>query len=252
MSNGFYKVSVVFMAPPIPPTSAAPPVLVFQFQPEVQPFILPGQLLGTSANLRYLAPDNNTYNFSPTPALVSAGQRFSLHGTGMSGIAATHLYLLSSDNIETDITSWVQVREASRWELLIPTVNPPAAGVYQLRIGNNILVKVNSNDEVIRSNPTPFNIAALVNPAGGAVVNAAPAVVISLTGQGFVIGKTEIFLGRNKLTAVTGAPAAGQFQVVSANSIQLQIPTALAKNIYQVRVRVNQVESLPAKWLEVP
>lgn len=82
-----YKVSVVFITPPAPVISPAP-VWVFRITPEVLPFTLPGQLLSTSANLSYLAPDGKTYNISPSPALVAAGQRFFLYGTGLTGAQA--------------------------------------------------------------------------------------------------------------------------------------------------------------------
>src|SRR6476661_2175152 len=88
-----YKVSVVFITPPAPAISPAP-VWVFRITPEVLPFTIPGQLLSTSANLSYLAPDGKTYNLSPSPALVAAGQRFFVYGTGLTGAEANHLYLL--------------------------------------------------------------------------------------------------------------------------------------------------------------
>jgi hypothetical protein len=103
-----------------------------------------------------------------------------------------------------------------------------------------------------RSNPTPFSIAALVDPTGGPIVNGVIGTVITLTGQGFVTGKTEVLLGSIKLAPVSGAPGAGQFQVVSNTTIQFQLPATIASGRYPVRVRVNQVESVPAKWVEVP
>ena len=242
-----YKVSVVFIAPPAPAISPAP-VWVFRITPEVLPFTLPGQLLSTSANLSYLAPDGKTYNISPSPALVAAGQRFFVYGTGLTGAEANHLYLLSGDGIETDVTSWIQTREATRLELQIPSVSPPAPGVYQLQVGNALAI---ADPSASRSNPTPFSIAAFVDPSGGASISGVVGSAIALTGQGFVPGKTEVLLGRIKLVPVSGSPAAGQFQVVTNAMIKLQLPTTISSGRYMVRVRVNQVESLPAKWLEV-
>lgn len=244
-----YKVSVVFITPPAPTVSPAP-VWVFRIVPEVLPFTLPGQLLSTSANLSYVAPDGQTYSLSPSPALVTAGQRFFLYGTGLTGAQASHLYLLSADGTETDVTtSWVQLRESTRLELQIPPASPPAPGVYQLQVGNALAI---ADPSASRSNPTPFSIAALVNPAGGPIVNGEVGTVITLTGQGFVTGKTEVLLGSIKFVSVSGAPGAGQFQVVNNTTIQFQLPATIASGRYQVRVRVNQVESVPAKWVEVP
>lgn len=240
-----YKVSVVFITPPARAISPAP-VWVFRITPEVLPFSLPGQLLSTSANLSYVAPDGQTYSLSPSPALVAAGQRFFLYGTGLTGAQANNLYLLSTDGTETDVTSWIQTREATRLELQIPSVSPPAPGVYQLQVGNALAI---ANPSASRSNPTPFSIAAFVDPSGGAIVSGV--IAIALTGQGFVPGKTDLLLGSIKLVPVSGTPVAGQFQIVSNTMIELQLPTTISSGRYMVRVRVNQVESLPAKWVEV-
>jgi hypothetical protein len=161
---------------------------------------------------------------------------------------ANHLYLLSADGTETDVTSWIQIREATRLELQIPSVGPPAPGVYQLQVGTALAI---ADPSASRSNPTPFSIAAFVDPGGGAIVNGVIGIAIALTGQGFVPGKTEVLLGGIKLVPVSDSPAAGQFQVVSNTMIELQLPTTISSGRYMVRVRVNQVESLPAKWVEV-
>jgi len=242
-----YKVSVVFITPPAP-TIAPAPVWVFRITSEVLPFTLSGQLLSTSANLSYVAPDAKTYNLSPSPALVASGQRFFLYGTGLTGGQASHLYLLSANGTETDITSWIQARESTRLELQIPSVSPPVPGVYQLQVGNALPI---ADPSASRSNPTPFNIAAFVDPSGGAIVSGVIGIAIALTGQGFVLGKTEVLLGSIKLVPVSGIPSAGQLQVVNLTTLQFQLPPTILAGRYMVRVRVNQVESLPAKWVEV-
>ncbi|PZV10030.1 MAG: hypothetical protein DCF22_17535 [Leptolyngbya sp.] len=246
-----YKVSVVFITPPAPTVSPAP-VWVFRIVPEVLPFTLPGQLLSTSANLSYRAPDDKTYNLSPSPALVAAGQQFFLYGTGLTGAGASNLYLLSADGTETDVTtSWVQLRESTRLELRIPSASPPAPGIYQLQVGNNVVL---TNSSATRSNPTPFSIAARVDPPPvgvSAIVNGTVDTALEITGQGFVSGKTEVLLGSIRLTPVNNSPAAGQFQVVNSTTLQLQLPADIPSERYQVRVRVNQVESVLAKWVVV-
>jgi hypothetical protein len=242
-----YKVSVVFITPPVPVSSPAP-VWIFRITTEVPPFMLPGQLLSTSAHLSYVAPDGQRYNFSPSPALVASGQRFFLYGTGLTGVTASHLYLLSADGTETDVRSWIQVQEATRLELQVPSASPPVPGVYQLQVGNDRAI---ADPRASRSNPTPFSIAAFVAPTGGAIINASVGTAIALTGQGFVSGKTDVLLGNIKLVPAIGSPLAGQFQVVSNTTINLQLPATIVAGRYLVRVRVNQVESLPAKWVEV-
>jgi len=242
-----YRVSVVFVTPPAPATAPAP-VWTFRLVPEVLPFTLPGQLLSTSANLSYVAPDGQTYRLSPSPALVATGQRFSLYGTGFTSPIAAHLYLLPASGAATDITSWIQTRESTRIELVVPTASPPAPGVYQLQIGDALPI---TDPSASRSNSTPFSVAAWVDPTGGATISGVIGATLTLTGRGFISDKTEIFLGRLKLVPTSGSPGAGQFQVVSDSSLQFQLPATIAAGRYPVRVRVNQVESLPAKWVEV-
>jgi hypothetical protein len=178
---------------------------------------------------------------------VTAGQRFFLYGTGLTGAGSDHLYLLSAEGTETDITSWILSRETTRLEVQLPA-NPPEAGVYQLQVGNELPL---ADPSASRSNSTPFSIAAWVDPGVGAIVTSVPNTPITLTGNGFVADKTEVLLGRIRLAPVSGNLAAGQFQVVNPTNLQLQLPDTIAPGHYLVRVRVNQVDTVPAKWVEV-
>ncbi len=55
------------------------------------------------------------------------------------------------------------------------------------------------------------------------------------------------------LTFVSGSPNAGEFNVdATGTSITFKLPTSITPGQYTVRVQVNQVESAPAWWIEVP
>ena len=77
--------------------------------------------------------------------------------------------------------------------------------------------------------------------------------LFTVQGVGFVAAKTEVLLGSTALQRVGAAPAAGQFRVNPAGTtITFRIPAGLASGRHGVRVRVNQVESDPSWWVDVP
>src|SRR5207249_422735 len=106
----------------------------------------------------------------------------------------------------------------------------------------------------IRSNATPFSIAARVDaPALTATPLLLPDAsgVFKLSGAGFSPGKTEVLLGVVPLTATSGTLAAGQFAVAAGgNEISFIPPGTLTAGQYEVRIRVNQVDSAPAWWIQ--
>ena len=253
-----YKVSVVFMTPPEPPSIARPPDEVKlisddKTQPlpdgvqlktsQEVPFAGAVQILGTSATINYVGPDNRGRSISFSPATVALQQRFILYGVGLDNVGITdRLYRVSTGGTEVDVTDWIKAKDSTRLALEIPPSNLPSPGVYQLQIGRNSY----------RSNTTPFSIAAFVNPVRGPIETGNS---IALQGQGFIADKTQVLLNKQSLTkAVNNSNTTlqpGQFRVESTTRIALQLPNNLSPGLYVIRVRVNQVESAPAKWVEV-
>ncbi len=279
-----YKVAVVFLTPPAPPVTAKQ---VERFGVAVEPAAFPlasnGQLFGTSSSLTFVDPNNtasppSTVDVNYSPATVVPGQRFFLYGTGLNqgtdysgappnpGTSYRVFLALPPDyKTQQEVTAWKTadigppsnaIQTGSRVVLDLPTTvgalpaNAPQPGVYQIAVGSTA-----PGDAITyQSNPTPFSVAAKVSaPAPPALPIIKPTGgLYTVTGIGFAAGQTELLLDTDPLTAVTGAPGSGQFRVVSSTKITFRTPVGLATGkVYSVRVRVNQVESPPALWIQL-
>lgn len=248
-----YKVSVIFIEPESPPPLAKQVQTVnLAVSSTSLPFAEAGQVIGTYINVNYNRPNDTSgqpdrHSFDLLPAVVAPGQSFLLYGAGLNKESSNRIYLLLADGREQDVTAWASPNPPtdSRFTLNLPTTGAPPAGVYQLRVGNNLPL---GNPNAIRSNATPFSIAAWVDPTGGVVLSATGG-IFTIRGIGFTPGKTEVLLETMALSESTNV-AAGQFNVSgNGTAINFQLPDNLPNGRYGVRVRVNQVESPPAKWV---
>jgi hypothetical protein len=253
-----YRVSVVFLQAPPPPAVAAEvqkvSLSVYPSLPAagVGPFVA-----GTVTTVRYLppglAPGATQPQFDLFPARVTAGQAFSLYGSGFATPGGSVVYLLTPPGAEEDVTAWRNAARStdSRHALTVPVGDAHAPGVYQLRVGNN---KPLGDPAAQRSAATPFSLAPFVDPTGGPLLPApSPGSPFVLSGGGFSPGQAEAYLGPVTLTPRGGgAPQAGEFVVLDAATIQFLPPKSLPTGVYPVRVRVNDVESLPAQWVQQP
>jgi len=283
--SAVYKVIVVFITPDVPGTQPAPPPqrIGLSVNPTPLPYVNEGQVFGTLRTVIYTSPDTPVPPLPPTvkpdirsfnlfPATVAAGQRFLLQGSGLNQDTSRRVYLLMPDRTEHEVTSqWVvpdpdaqhKLRTDAQITLELPTTlgpppNTPPAGVYQLCVGSD---KSLGDVQTIRSNATPFSIAARVDiadPLGPPQPPVPPLLTpvggtFTLSGAGFTTGKTEVLLDTVPLTAVSGTPGAGEFNIqLSETAISFQAPSALPSGRYTVRVHVNQVESAPAWWINIP
>jgi Pvc16 N-terminal domain len=272
-----YRVGVVLITPPEPP-AGAPQVLQYTVAtgPTTLKFAVTGQVFGTSSLASYLSPDSTpaqpqTLRVRYSPATVVPGQRFYLFGSGLNqgtdytGAAPNpgtsyRVFLLTGPNYtaETEVTAWKTadpspqdpIQTPDRFALDFPNAATPAAGVYMLRAGSNSPPDANTN----RTNATPFSVAARVDVPGAPPNPILPpaAGIYSVGGQGFIAGSTEVLLDTVPLTYSATLPlAAGQFNVANATSMTFSRPATMPPGRYTVRVRVNQVESPPALWIQV-
>jgi hypothetical protein len=257
-----YKVSVVFIEPPAPPP-LAPPVgetgVKLSVFPTALPFAEQGQVIGTFITISYTGADNTSQSFDLWPAVVAPGQNFLLYGAGLDvANQSDQVYLLPpGGGAEQNATTWVtpppantaSLSTASRFALTLPSATTLTPGIYQLQIGNQIALGATG---ALRSNATPFSIAAFVDPTGGPIL-APVGNIYTLNGLNFVPGNTQVLLGMVALTATDATPpSAGQFNVQpDGKAITFALPANLPSGTYAVRVRVNQVESPPAQWVTV-
>jgi hypothetical protein len=258
-----YKASVIFIEPPTPPTLAKPPDTInLAISPASLPFATAGQVICTYIRVDYVGPNATPLqpdprSFELVPAVVAPGipaRRFHLYGAGLNQSISDHLYLVFPNSTEQEVTAWMvanpappaaPVQTAAKLTLDLPTTGIPPAGVYQLRVGNGEPI---GHVDALRSNATPFSIAAWVDPAGGPLLSPSGG-VYTLNGIGFVPGALEVLLETVPLSQES-AVGPGQFDVNGAGTaIRFQLPSSLPEGRYGVRVRVNGVESSPVKWV---
>jgi hypothetical protein len=260
-----YKVSVVLMTPETTPALAAK-VATMQLaaDPMVFPYALSGQALGTVRTHTFASLDSTvgkplilSLDYSPAVVMpATPPQRFNLYGANLNQPSSNKTYLLMPDGTEFDVSGWMvpepvpgvqNFQTASRITLQMPTkvglppVNAPAPGVYQLCAGSDAPAKY-------RTNAVPFSVAAWIDtssvpqPNPPTLAGAGPH---AITGEGFVIGATEVLID-------TVALDAAHFNVVSPQQLTFTAPAIVTTGTYAVRIRVNNVESPPAWWVVIP
>lgn len=277
-----YKVSVVFLTPPAPNPSAKQVArAALAVDATSLPYQQSGQVIGTLSTATYATPNSSVttpdvVTFDSSPATVILNQNFLLCGGGLQQTTASNVYLLIPDPAsptgfdEVDVTLTWKLPDPdpahqnvlttdTRIALQLPStvaalpVKAQNAGVYQLRVGNNLpLISPNA----VRSNATPFSIAA---PVTGTPAAPNPPILtdvagtFTVKGQQFDPNHTQVLLETLPLTLVPppGALQQGTFQVVDSQTITFQKPTNIAPGFYAVRIRVNQVESPPGWWIKV-
>jgi hypothetical protein len=271
-----YKVSVVFMTPPAPGPPAkqvARPVLAVD--PATLPYQASGQVIGTLSSVTYANPASTVakpevVTFEYSPATVMLGETFGLLGGGLNQPTSSSVFLLVPRSSppgfdEQDVTGWKlpdpdpkkPVQTDARLVLAVPATvaalpaGAQSPGVFQLRVGNN---KPLSDPAAIRSNATPFSIAAPVNvtiaPPSPPLLTPDGSGTYTVQGQQFLAGSTEVLLDTVALSATSGALQPGRFKIVNPQTITFQKPATLPSGTYAVRIRVNQVESQPGWWIK--
>lgn len=257
-----YKVSVVFISPEAPagPPAPHPKQISLSADPSLLPYAAVGQVIGTLRTVRYHSPDGTAAqpdirSFDLSPATVAPGERFILYGAGLNQNSSHRVYLIMPDGTEREVTAWLvpfPAQTNTRFTLTLPATvgapptDAPPAGVYQVRVGSDA---AQGDAQTIRSNTTPFSVAARVRVTAEPPILTGPG-PFTLNGAGFVAGNTEVLLDTVPLRETGGAPGAGEFNVTGA-AITFRPPGNLAPGRYAVRIRVNQIESAPAWWLQV-
>lgn len=277
-----YKVSVAFLTPPAPDTSAKQVTrAALAVDPSSLPYQQSGQVTGTLSTITYATPKSSVatpdvVTFDSSPATVILGQNFLLCGGGLNQTTSgnvsisSNVYLLIPDPAsptgfdEVDVTTpWKLdplnlkgLNTDSRLALALPATvaampaNAQKAGVYQLRVGNDQPLGTNA----VRSNATPFSIAAPVNVT---IAPPNPPILTDVAGTFTVKGlqfdpnHTQVLLETVGLTQTSGALQPGTFKVGDPQTITFQKPLNISPGFYAVRIRVNQVESPPGWWIQV-
>jgi hypothetical protein len=194
------------------------------------------------------------------PAEACLGQQIVFLGTDLSG---------TETRLEIQHVSWpfpVEV-DSMQWgvtatnENVFATVaafagsNPVLPGLYIGAV--RVVTRRTMPDGASRDFPS------VSNQTGFAITPFLNTITFAAGGLGTVIGgnfdpallpgdQVQLFTGAERLTRVTGAPAAGEFQVVDANTIEFRMPAALVTgDVVAFRVLIRGAESAP-RWVTAP
>jgi hypothetical protein len=262
--SAVFRVGVTFLTPVgQPPAPApAPSRIGLSTGPTALPFATAGALTATASEIDFtpLNPQpTDTIVHHYTPAVVSPNGQFSVFGTGLDQPTAARLFLLDSNQVETEVTAWKTAapqQTASRFVAKLPNNvgalpgGSPTPGVYQIRVGSSVALGDARN---YRSNAVPLLIAAQAGPVPAPWNPVAGE--FSFNGLGFVDGATEIYLSTVELTPrpLGSAPGAGEFSIaVALNSIGFKPPAGIAPGTYFVRLRVRGVEGMAVGRVVIP
>jgi hypothetical protein len=248
-----FRASVVFITPEAPTTPVPAPVdrVVVSVDPVLVSVTtsIATWFTGTSTVAR---PRVRTQTFMP--AVAGPGDPFSLVGSGLLGAESSRVYLIDAAGVEQEITGWIDpdpLRSSSReLTLRVPAAGGPPAGSYEICVGSDVAA---GDASTRRSARAPLALAAKVGPAANPpVLTPNAAGTFTIAGAGFVPGSTDLFLGTVALSPTgIGPPPAGEFAVAPA-SISFRPPAGMSAGLYNVRVRANDVESVPAWWVRIP
>jgi hypothetical protein len=263
-----YKVSVAFITPSeLPLVPQKPPESVgLAVGPMGTSSKAPARLFGAAVRESFIAPPNasagdaEAISYVAAPGLVRPGDDLIVTGDGLDHADFAGVYLSTPDGAtEFDVTDWRQLPvSGTDLRLRFPkaTGTPKAAslapGIYRLSVGSDAPKKT-------RSNVVPISVAAFIDdtvtpPAlSPHHLDADASGVYTVKGIGFTTALTQVFVGDAALARITTKPPdQGQFVVdPTETSFQFKRPASLAKGTYEVRVRVNQVDSPPAWTIDV-
>jgi hypothetical protein len=226
-----YRAAVVFLDPDTMPAGAAETtafnVAVEQATPAASGN---AELFGTFRRASYVGPAGPV-SFTQAPATVAPGQQVWLMGANLSGAP---IALVSQGGGAIDISGWVVTADSTATRVVLqvpdavgsPPGPPPATGRYQVRVGGDL---------------APLSLAAHVDPAGGPVLPHGP--LLSLTGEGFVAGATDIQVGAIPVPASQITVGAG------GTSLTFPTPAGPSGTVAPISVRVRGIESDPALWV---
>ena len=256
-----YKVSVAFITPSEEPSEARPrPDSVgLAVMPTGSVSVAPARLFGAAVRESFIVPPGadaghaDTIPFVATPGLTRPGDDLFVTGDGLDNTDYLNIYLTpKSGASEYDISTW-RKETASPDGLRVhfpesvgtPPAASPAPGRYSLRVGSGATKRSNDIDIAVAAfidnkvTPPALSPHPLTPDAGG---------VYTVKGLGFTTAKTEVFLGDVPLSKVNTPPGAGEFQIDSTEtSFKFKRPAALPHGRYQLRIRVNGIES-PPSW----
>jgi Pvc16 N-terminal domain len=254
----YYEVSATLLEPE-QLTSRATRVLTVG----VHAFVRGTPRIDSSQNtVTFVPPDDptpRTITFSP--AEVTYGDRFELHGANLKGDRTTLVLNTRRfpNEITIDPTAWKVTTDGSTLSAEVQTMagaQPVFPGVYTATVvtsNRKRLPDGRSRDFDWVSNAAAFSIVPRIS-----AVTVSGTGIFRLTFPDFDLtlldpnAEIQFFVGTTKLTVIGGAPTAGRFQVQDATHLRFRCPAgSVTGDALPVRVIVLGAENAPL-WINVP
>lgn len=260
--SSIIKVSVVFIAPSLPPPTLSPPPRQANLAvgADLRPGAVP-QLFDVATHIDFVVPPPpQPATAIAGPPVLTGGDTILVGGSSLDQSSAAEVYLgRAPGGPFWQVTPWRQLPVSPNEFLLTlpatymapgtstpaPPVRMPPPGVYQLMVGRAAPLPATA---------IPIAIAAHVsNVANPAVLTPDSTGLYIITGDGFTPGGTGVALDTVGLAPAGGPdPAAGFFIIDAAGqTISFRRPT-LQPGRYFLRIRVSGVECPPSWWVDVP
>ncbi|MBK8460545.1 MAG: DUF4255 domain-containing protein [Micropruina sp.] len=251
-----YRVSVAFLTPDVV-LPGAPEVTEINLVAAPVPMDgqPPARLFGTRRTVDFTAPGPlpQTVQLSPAttapaPPAAAATQEFVLDGAGLAD--TDHVVLVSYPagvRTETDVTATWLAAPGVPFRLVAPAgVNAPVPGRYELVLSR-------PTEPGWQSNPVPLNVAAWVDPAGGPTLTANPQGRYTLVVGNLPASGAQLRLGATMLTRIADGvlPQPGEWECTGGAQLTFAAAPGTEPGTHPVGLRVNDVESDPAKWAVV-
>ncbi|WP_419913174.1 Pvc16 family protein [Hoeflea sp.] len=248
--SAYYSAAVVYLDPDAIAARSGR-VLTYSVSafPSGSPFISSSEAQST-----FVLPGGQSQTITTSPAVVPFGGELVLTGANFSGERVDLLLRGNGDEAPriADL-GWAVVAQPTRLTARISrTIDGQVLlpGVYtaSVRTGRTLSGRMIFS----RSNATPIQITPavdLVGDLGGGLFRidgglfADPAIAPD---------DVEVYAAAEQLTLAGGAPAAGEFEVVSADRIELRLPASLPSGVdIPLRILVNAAETPPV-FVRVP
>jgi hypothetical protein len=246
----YYCVSVVYLDPE---RIAARAGRVFTYSisafPAGSPFVT-----SSETQLSFVTPDGAAQTITVSPAAVPYGGILVLIGSGLTGERVDLLLRGSGDAAQRAADeAWAVVAQPTRLTASVArsidgAILLPGAYLASVRTTRTLsgrAVTANSNAVAIQITPA----ADTVSDLGGGLFRVDGGIFAD---PGLPPEQVEVRVGADQLVGVGGAPAAGEFQVVDTNRIELRLPAGLTPGTdLPLRIHVNGAET-PPHFVRVP
>lgn len=248
--SAYYTVSAVVLEPEAVTARAS---RVYSYAASAFPMGAP-MVTGTEAEIAFTLPGGLAQRLTVSPASVPYGGLFHVSGANFTGTAVDLMLRGTGDpapRVADDLWA-VQAQPNRITARAADTIAgaPLLPGAYMLQV--RTAREIDGRPVSAVSNTTAIQIAPAITailPLPGGRLRIEGSV---FAGAGLAPGDVELRLGPVQLTRVAGAPAAGQFQVVSPGRIELMPPASLPAGSDQpLRLHIRGAES-PPNWVRLP